>query len=327
MAVTQQMFETTAAIISDYREGELSRPDAAHVQRWLNQFDEDVREPLLTELTHVLRHTYVSKVGVEKFLAGLVTNQKLTSGAPTSFWKGVKFLDVQTRGKSQKEFLRLFAAPLKQITGLEMASCGVQPTCYVYLDDGIFTGMTLIQTLGDWLKKDSPQQAILHVIVIAGHVGGKYYAETQLKKVATSLGKSIEFHWWALLGLEDRKVNINVSDVLRPTTIPNDARTQAYANSLKFKPILRTPGSVGEQKFFSSEAGRNLLEQQFLIKGTLIREIAPRLPKYARPLGDMVLETLGFGSTFVTYRNCPNNTPLAFWASNPWYPLFPRKTN
>jgi hypothetical protein len=71
MALTQQMLETTAAIISDYREGEISRPDAAHVQRWLSQFDEAVREALLTELTHVLRRTYVSKISVEKFLAGL----------------------------------------------------------------------------------------------------------------------------------------------------------------------------------------------------------------------------------------------------------------
>jgi hypothetical protein len=41
----------------------------------------------------------------------------------------------------------------------------------------------------------------------------------------------------------------------------------------------------------------------------------------------MVLETLGFGSLIVTFRNCPNNTPLALWAGDPWYPLFPRITN
>jgi hypothetical protein len=41
----------------------------------------------------------------------------------------------------------------------------------------------------------------------------------------------------------------------------------------------------------------------------------------------MILETLGFGSTLVTFRNCPNNCPLAFWAGYPWYPLFQRKTN
>ena len=145
MAITQQMLETTAAIITDYRAGEIARPDAAHVQRWLDQFDENVREPPLVEMTHVLRHTYVSKANVEKFLAGLVTNKNLAGDDPTTFWKGVKFLDIQKRGHSQKEFLQLFSVPLKQTTGLQVADCGNQPQCYVYLDDGIFTGMTLIQ--------------------------------------------------------------------------------------------------------------------------------------------------------------------------------------
>jgi hypothetical protein len=327
MAVTQEMLEATAAIIADYRAGEIARPDAAHVQRWLNQFDENVREQMLGEMRHVLGNTYVSKINVEKFLSGLASNKELAGDDPKTFWMGVKFLDIQTRGHSQREFLQLFAIPLKQQTGLQVSDCGKQPACYVYLDDGIFTGMTLIQSLSNWLKGDAPQKAVVHVIVIAGHVLGKYYAETQLNKIAASVGKAIEFHWWALLSLEDRKANIDVSDVLRPTVIPDDARTQAYAKALKFSPVLRTPGNVGEKKFFSSEAGRNLLEQQLLIKGAYIREVAPLLPKYARPLGDMVLETLGFGSTFVTYRNCPNNAPLAFWAGDPWYPLFQRKTN
>jgi hypothetical protein len=41
----------------------------------------------------------------------------------------------------------------------------------------------------------------------------------------------------------------------------------------------------------------------------------------------MTLVTLGFGSLIVTYRNCPNNAPLALWVDHPWYPLFPRTTN
>jgi hypothetical protein len=256
-----------------------------------------------------------------------VSNKNLAGEKPKDFWTNAKFLDIQSRGHSQTEFLKLFAVPLKEKTGLDLAKCGAQPACYVYLDDGIFTGMTLIQSLSTWLKGDAPQNAVLHVIVIAGHIGGKQYAQTELNKVAKQLGKTIEFHWWALLSLEDRKININISDVLRPTIVPNDERTQVYAKSLQYSPVLRAPGNVGAKKFFSSEEGRNLLEQQLLMKGSLIRELSPRLPVYARPLGGMVLQTLGFGSTFVTYRNCPNNTPLAFWAGNPWNPLFPRKTN
>lgn len=327
MAVPAELLQATVSIIADYREGEIARPDTAHVDRWLAQFDENVRVSLLTELNHALGKTYVSKATVEKFLASLVTGKNLVGENPQEFWRGAKFLDVQKRGKSQADFLKLFAVPLKAKTGLELAQCGEQPTCNIYLDDGIFTGMTLIQSLPDWVKADAPLNATLHVIVIAGHLGGKHYAETKLQEAAKAVGKTITFRWWALLALEDRKANTDTSDVLRPASIPNDPRTLAYAKSLKFPPVLRAGGNVGEKQIFSSEDGRNLLEQQFLMKGTYIREVAPRLPKYARPLGDMVLETLGFGSTFVTYRNCPNNTPLAFWAGDPWYPLFPRKTN
>jgi hypothetical protein len=55
--------------------------------------------------------------------------------------------------------------------------------------------------------------------------------------------------------------------------------------------------------------------------------MCPNLNKYQRPLGNMLLETLGFGSLIVTFRNCPNNAPLALWAGDPWHPLFPRTTN
>ncbi|WP_439331430.1 phosphoribosyltransferase-like protein [Pseudomonas aeruginosa] len=83
----------------------------------------------------------------------------------------------------------------------------------------------------------------------------------------------------------------------------------------------------GELKIFSSEQARNLIEQEFLTKGVLIRERCPNLGIRQRPLGNSVLETLGFGATFVSYRNCPNNAPLVFWVGDPWYPLFPRFTN
>jgi hypothetical protein len=101
----------------------------------------------------------------------------------------------------------------------------------------------------------------------------------------------------------------------------------SYVQTLRYPPVLRTAGNLGENQFFSSEAGRHLLEQEFLKTGLYIRSRCPHLNTYQRPLGNMVLDTLGFGSLFVTFRNCPNNCPLALWAGEPWYPLFPRKIN
>jgi hypothetical protein len=114
--------------------------------------------------------------------------------------------------------------------------------------------------------------------------------------------------------------------------VPEGPLAEAYVRYLteeepKYKIELRTPGSVGKKKFFSSDETRILLEQEFLSAGLRIRDVAPLLPETARPLGATLLKTFGFGATVVTFRNCPNNCPLAFWASDPWYPLFPRSTN
>jgi hypothetical protein len=86
-------------------------------------------------------------------------------------------------------------------------------------------------------------------------------------------------------------------------------------------------GTPRNDGIFSGEAARAVLERAFLKAGARIRSVCPYLPENARPLGYSKLMTLGFGATVVTYRNCPNNCPLALWAGNPWYPLFSRKTN
>ena len=50
-----------------------------------------------------------------------------------------------------------------------------------------------------------------------------------------------------------------------------------------------------------------------------------------KPLGISSFPGFGFGALLFSYRNCPNNTPLAFWwgdwnGNSTWYPLFQRKT-
>ena len=178
-----------------------------------------------------------------------------------------------------------------------------------------------------WIRDDAPLESNVHVIVIAFHRYGQYYANRNIKKIAGAEGKKVNLKWWRCVEIEDRKKYIDTSDVLRPTKLPIDRPTRDYANGLQHAQVLRNPGNVGGNAFFSSEAGRSLLEQEFLKVGVEIRRICPLLNKYQRPLGNMVLETLGCGSMLVTFRNCPNNAPLALWAGDPWYPLFPRKIN
>ncbi|MBE0702816.1 MAG: hypothetical protein IH582_06560 [Afipia sp.] len=173
----------------------------------------------------------------------------------------------------------------------------------------------------------TPQKVKLAIATIAYHSLGQWRTDKDIADAAKEAGKTIKVTWWRVFQVEDRKAYMTNSDVLRPTVIPADPETLAYVQGLNLEPVLRTPGQVGGLGFFSSERGRALLEQQFLVSGVGVRAMSPYLNVYMRPLGNSMMGTTGFGSMIVTYRNCPNNAPLVLWAGNPWYPLFPRKTN
>jgi hypothetical protein len=328
MSERARLLKSIADITADYRAGEIPAPTPEHVDRWINQFSLPVQQPILAEMEHVLSRTYLTKANVQKFLAMLVKNPKLTGADPCNFWRGVTFLDIQGGGNSQRDMLNLFGDELRKACGFSVAQCSsVGTNAFIYLDDVLFSGNRIFRDLTRWIGSGAPKSAIVHVVTMGLHCGGQFYAKQRIEKAAADAVKSINLIWWRSVEIEDRRTYTATSDVLRPTSIPNDPDTQAYVQSLRYPPTLRTAGSAGGRGFFSSEQGRNLLEQEFLKTGVHIRDICPRLTAVQRPLGHMTLETLGFGSMIVTYGNCPNNAPLVLWAGNPWYPLFARKTN
>jgi hypothetical protein len=97
--------------MTDYRAGEILRPSKEHIESWVEQFDENVRDRILTEMVHVLGQTYITKAKVEGFLSGLVMNEKITGGDAKSFWQGAKLLNIQKKGSSQREMLSCSLAP------------------------------------------------------------------------------------------------------------------------------------------------------------------------------------------------------------------------
>lgn len=321
----QKACEKISSIISDYRAGEIPTPDATHVKRWINQFPSAVRQDLLDEMAHILDKTYFSKADVQNFFDVVLKNEKFAGDDPKNYWKGVNFLRLQQAGNSQRDFLKLFDAALKKHYNLSVEDCGATPHTFVYIDDAIFSGGRAKSDLIRWIKDHAPIKAKVAVIVMATHALGVFFATKDIEKAAKEAGKSIEVTWWRSIPIEDRKHYMNNSDVLRPTAIPPEAVT--YVEQLGATPILRTGSSLGDLKVFSSSQRRNLVEQEFLKAGVEVRRLCPRLPAQMRPLGSTLMRITGFGSTFITYRNCANNTPLALWAGNPWYPLFPRKTN
>ena len=327
MFMRENLIASIASIISDYRATDLGALTTEHIERWVLQFDDAVQLPILNEMDHILKSTYFSLEKVTSFLELVIQSEKLAGNDQTAFWGSVHFLNIQGGGNSQKEMLELFSAILQEKCGFSIEESSEDSSIYLYLDDAVFTGNRVLSDIKIWITEQAPQEATLHIVTIALHRGGQYYANKRITETVKATGKKIYINWWRAIELEDRKTYIDDSDVLRPMEIPDDPDVHAYIESMTHKPILRAVDSLGHHALFSSMEGRNILEQEFLKAGVKIRNKCPLLGDTQRPLGHMTLEMLGCGSLIVTFRNCPNNAPLALWVGDPWYPLFPRTTN
>lgn len=332
----QELLSSIAETIKDYREGEIPRPTPDHVERWICQFDADVQLPMLQELDHVLAQTYLNRKFVMDFLESLLWEKQLVGDSPEDFWKKVNFHKHQLAGHSQEEMLRLFDGLLRAEFGFGIADCGSQDGPMIYLDEALFSGNRVIADMEHWLEHEAPERVKVRIIVIAAHTYGQYRVGKRLKETAAQLGIEIDGAFRRILEYENRLMYRNESQVLWPASVPEVDELAAYmAQGQDYPFVPRQPLDQDPPAPFSSESGRQLLEQELLMAGVRIRSWYKNPSPALHPLGFSNVG-LGFGSTLVTYRNCPNNCPLALWFGDPssdkwwlhrWYPLFPRKPN
>jgi hypothetical protein len=324
----REKLEALATLIADFREGEIPQPDADHVGRWVAQFDAEDREPLLDELHHVWSQLYFSEPRARAFLRMIISNEKFVGADKVAYWSTANLLNIQTNGHSQREMLNLFWEELRAATGHSPHDTGGGDD-YVYVDDVLFTGGRIQTDLKAWLQS-APARGRVRVVVLAHHQFGEYKTREALQAEARRLEKNITFEFWRDFDLENRNRYSKGADVLWPTRLPTEAATYDQG---RFPLQPRQPG--GASKFFSSEARRDVLEQALVKAGLKIRSFAANPKPVLRPLGFGPFG-MGFGSLFLSWRNCPNNAPLALWWGgktepawhpfNKWYPLVPRKT-
>ncbi|MFT4435050.1 hypothetical protein ACMX25_16885 [Caballeronia sp. 15715] len=333
MNARDDLLASIAGTISTYRQGELAVPTPAHVDRWANQFSATDQLLFLREFDHVMKQTFLTKETVKTFLSNLVRNEKLAGTDPGGYWARANVLQIQRAGQSQRAMVKLFAETLEQQCGLTLSNCGAVDGEYIYMDDVLFTGGRVATDLQAWIATQAPAKAVVHVILMALHTGGSYYLmSNRLKQTIASSRKDIKVKIWRLIELENQRNRKDDSGVLWPAVIPDNPAVQSYvASETRFPLVPRQPG--GKLGVFSSEEGRQLLEREFLIAGVRIRSLTQTPKDFVRPLGCSSFG-VGFGSMIATYRNCPNNCPLAMWWGDPtaasgalhWYPLLSRKT-
>lgn len=314
-------------VLADYRYGEIDRVTEQQALEWLEQFPKDEREILVDELTHVLKQTFVTREAAGNFLANLPQNESLASGDLEAFWNEVTILQIQNRGLSQVRMNEQLIEVLHRDFGFYKEPNSGNESTFIFIDDGLFTGSHIYQDVANWIRNSAPYKCVIHIIVMALHSYGYWNTNNRLKDVISESGKDIRIKFWRSEKFEDRKKYTYSSDVLRPVELPKDPRVTNYVKKMKYKPHFRPEGSTGTLGLFSSLDKRRRLETILLKAGAKVLEVCTNFDAQKRPLGHSGLETLGFGSLFMTFQNCPNNAPLALWAGEPWIPLLPRRTN
>ena len=250
----------------------------------MRQFPNATQKPILREMRHVLKQTYISRETVDAFLRAVATTEKLVGEDAPAFWRTVNFLDCQQNGTSQHDMLELLGETLGATHGVDIAECGTVLGPFVYLDDAIFTGDRVSDDLEQWIRDDSPRNATVHVIVMATHSLSEYLVRKRLQTAATAASSEIDLKFWRLQEIENRKARKNDSEVLWPIELPDEQEVAAYAAlEQRFPWVPRVPsGQLGP---FSSENGRQLLEREFLVAGARIRADYENPSTALRPLG------------------------------------------
>lgn len=317
------LIQQLISIVGDYKAGKIAPFDEAHVSKWLDQFPTESQLPLLSELNYVLNRTYLRKSEISNFFKDQLITPNILSG----IFLNTSLLDIQGGGNSQRDCIEMFNADLHMATSKTAEINSSNAEHYLYLDDVIFSGQRMRTDITNWLFSSAPSKCSLYIVTHTMHRLSLWFSENFINDKITASGKKISIKFIYKELIEDRLFYTYSSDVLRPVANNWNGSIMNYINGLTKPPTYRQPGSIGGKGFFSSDNRRQLLENEFLAAGARIREICQHFSINHRPLGFMKLESLGFGTMIVSYRNCPNNAPLALWAGDPWYPLFPRSNN
>jgi hypothetical protein len=326
--------------LDDYSAGVGERITFESVSAWLDQFDFCDQAELIESVERVFSRWYLSKQQVLEHLTTIVTSKKLSGDASLrDYWSKVNFLRIQRKGESQKEICAEFDHLLRQHAGLSMEECGSADGPYIYLDDCIFSGTHVWTDLVNWIQSsDSPPRCEVRVFSVARYSGAMSYANWRVKEEARKCSKSIQVsEWRSCLRLRNEPKSDSLPDVLHPTLLSASSEYlttwQTDLASLGMQPKLRIVAQKRVPSSFPIAHDRRVLESAMFEAGLRIKYgLCKTLKQNHWPLGydlpkSKLFNGFGFGAMLVTYRNCPNNCPLALWAGSPWKPLFPRRAN
>ncbi|KAA6321602.1 hypothetical protein EZS27_028765 [termite gut metagenome] len=341
--------------LEDYRADDNDpqvRMTTNNIRNWINQFDEDFRVPILTELDNMFKKRYCSKTKIMNFLNEMITVLTKDFGflKPQDFLKNSDFLNLQPADKSQRVMLNIFDKLIQEKYDISLSDCGTNSKKYsIYIDDILCTGLTLISDIQEWSNRKfsinkTNKQAIADDSTTLVFAYVFIHKKNYRKKVA-EMGYKIsqeisnKHKMYRLIEIENgieknQKIDLvfplengqpqNVTDYKNKIIELVDNHTKQYGNT-SVEEFYRPVGLPVNEDFFTNLDNRILFENVFLQKGIEILQKATTNNKNVRALGYSIpsLKNFGFGALCFTWRNVPNNTPLVFWYSGGGFtPLF-----
>lgn len=341
VTISNKNVVSIANTVRDYQGGGVMTPE--RIMKWVNQFDEEYRNTILQEMDLILKKLYVSKVDAINFLRNLLQEDEIVGKDFKNNYNKVEFLNIQTRGHSQKELLELLDEILLEEYGVYSEECGTDSNSntYIYIDDCFFTGNRVHRDIEGWVKNANPNST-LHIVFFGIHNLNFEYIREKIEEILAP--KEITLRFWYFREILMDSWARGKYECCWPTYTEGNENVDSFVEFLneqrelkKWKPLnyFRDANKPYDETLFSSKEARGIVESAFLDKGIEIFNL-PLTPNHSMmPMGYTYNYTLGFGSLFVTYRNVANNCPSVLWWGDPnkhyplnqWLPLFPRKTN
>lgn len=139
----QNLLESIATTIADYRKDEIEPITPDHVNRWVEQFNIDAQLTILAEMDAILKKYYVSQQKAKDIIHRALTSPKIFGTHPERVIPITRFLRIQRKGSSQGDLLTLADEVTQAEYGISITSCGESPVAYIYLDDCLFSGNTV----------------------------------------------------------------------------------------------------------------------------------------------------------------------------------------
>ncbi|HDU8563518.1 hypothetical protein Q4R40_16385 [Morganella morganii] len=326
----RDLMEQIAAKLNDYRNPPQGGMSLDHVNRWINQFELNDRRFVLEETNRLMGIRYFSESDYRRVVSSIAADEQ-----NENLFQTAAFLDIQNQGTSQSEFLDLLRENCVEEFDVVTRTSQRQRVSsfreFIYVDDVSFSGAKAINDLIWFVDNFELQNITILVYFLGRHTYSTWKIKDHLEQRFADRNILVGVGGHEFACVENQRRNSSNSEVLWPkaqsVSIPEWADGQAhYLGTYRNGYTANT--------FFPDEQRRDRFEAILTEIGFYILGHSQNPSEVIKPLGFSTFNGVGFGGTIFTYRNCPNNTPLAYWwgtylrtgnrALDCWYPLMKR---